>query len=46
MADIYVRPALTDYGSLVEITESLSFRGFEDGGSKLSDAHHSGPITP
>jgi hypothetical protein len=44
--DVYVPPALHDFGSLVEITRGVAFRGPEDGGSKVLDPHHSGPGFP
>ena len=40
----YVKPVITDYGSLVEITEATLQIGTEDGGSKFdSPNHHSVP---
>jgi hypothetical protein len=44
--DTYVPPVLYDYGSLVKMTQGAAFRGLEDGGSKVLEAHHSGPLTP
>jgi hypothetical protein len=43
-ARTYETPAVIDYGTLLELTEGFAFRGVEDGGNKLTDAHHSGPI--
>ncbi len=36
----YEAPEIRDYGSLRELTEAVDFRGFEDGGNKLADPHH------
>jgi hypothetical protein len=40
----YCRPAIVDYGSLVELTEAIGVNGAEDGASKLIPFHHSAPI--
>lgn len=41
----YEKPEVTDYGTLVELTEATGAQGPEDGGSKES-VHHSAPSSP
>jgi hypothetical protein len=38
---MYEKPSLSDYGSLTDLTAAIDFSGPEDGGLKLSEAHHS-----
>ena len=39
---MYVKPTVTDYGSLTELTAGIDFSGPEDGSSKLDPIpHHS-----
>lgn len=39
----YVRPTVTDYGTLSDLTAAVDFRGPEDGGVKTNppQPHHS-----
>jgi hypothetical protein len=44
MSATYTRPAVTDYGSLTELTAAVDFAGPEDGGNKIElpgFPHHS-----
>ena len=41
----YERPAIRDYGSLLELTEATNFCYTEDGGAKTV-VHHSSPCGP
>jgi hypothetical protein len=36
----YEKPAVMDYGELLELTAALGFFGSEDGGSKDQPNHH------
>jgi hypothetical protein len=45
----YTKPAVRDYGTLVEITQFMGLFGTEDGASKAIPNHHepsSGPAGP
>jgi hypothetical protein len=41
----YEKPEITDYGTLVELTQASGAQGAEDGGSK-NTVHHSAPASP
>lgn len=41
----YETPVVVDYGTLVELTEAMTFFGTEDGGNKFDTVdHHSLPV--
>jgi hypothetical protein len=37
----WTTPTVKDYGTLLELTAAIDFRGPEDGASKLAGPHHS-----
>jgi hypothetical protein len=37
----WISPTVKDYGTLLELTAAIDFRGPEDGASKLAGPHHS-----
>jgi hypothetical protein len=40
MNELYVTPTVRDFGTVVDLTQSLGIGGLEDGASKMDPQHH------
>ena len=40
MNELYVTPSVRDFGTVIDLTQSLGLGGMEDGASKAQPNHH------